>query len=102
MDSERAMVRRSSELAVVDSGDRVAVLNLERLAQPPAVMEGTGAAVWQAIGDGGTLAEVTARVAATYEVPPAAIEADVAAFVESLLELGLVSVSDDRDTSGDG
>jgi Coenzyme PQQ synthesis protein D (PqqD) len=57
---------------------------------PPFVLAGPGAAIWLALTDGGTLDEVTRRVADDVGSPVEVVAADVAAFVAGLVEAGLV------------
>ncbi len=43
------MWRHAGSLAVVETEDRVAVLDLEHLADPPRILEGSAAAIWKAV-----------------------------------------------------
>lgn len=82
--------RRSDSLAQVPSEGRVAMIDLDRLADPPIVLEGTAAAIWAALDGHRTVAEVVATVAEEYAVPPDDIRGDVTAFVTDLAGRGLL------------
>ena len=57
---------------------------------PPFVLAGAGAAIGPALVAGGTLQEVTQRVAADVGSPAEVLTADVATFVAGLAVAGLV------------
>ncbi|MFL6170238.1 MAG: PqqD family protein [Ornithinibacter sp.] len=57
---------------------------------PPFVLAGAAAVVWRAVTQGGTLDEVTRRVADEVGSPPEVVTADVATFVSALVDTGLV------------
>ncbi len=82
--------RHARSLAVVESPDRVALVDLARLAEPPRVLEGSAAVIWQAVDGERTPAEVVRSVAASFEAEPGDIEVDVVAFLESLADAGLI------------
>lgn len=67
------------------SGDRIVVLSLATADAPAHVLEGSAAVIWRALAEGGTLAEIVGRVAASVDVHPAAIAADVEAMLIALL-----------------
>ena len=56
----------------------------------PILLEGSGCLVWLALAEGGTLAEVTARVAAMSGLAAEEISADVADLVDQLVVIRLV------------
>ena len=85
-------LRRHPELAVVESADRVTVLHLDHLAEPPLVLSGSGVAVWEAVDGRRTLAEVVEAVAASYGLEVVAVEAEVRVFVEELVGRGVLVV----------
>lgn len=58
---------------------------------PPVVLPGTARVVFLAAAQGGTLGELTARVAEESGQPVEAIADDVAAFVEALVGLGILA-----------
>jgi hypothetical protein len=74
-----------AELAVVASEDRVVVLDLDHPDRPPIVLEGTARAIWSAIADGRTTAEINDAVAHAYGVAPERTFADVDAFLADML-----------------
>jgi hypothetical protein len=57
---------------------------------PPFVLAGPGAAIWLALAEGGTLDEVTHRVADDVGSAAEVVAADVATFVTGLVDAGLV------------
>jgi hypothetical protein len=84
---------QSGSLAQVPSEGRVAMIDLDRPADPPMVLEGTAAAIWAAIDGERTLAEVVAAVAEAYGLPAEQVRGDVETFVADLAERGLVRQS---------
>ena len=57
---------------------------------PPFVLAGAGAVIWLSLAEGGTLEEVTQRVADDVGSPTEVVTADVATFVAGLVDAGLV------------
>ena len=57
---------------------------------PPFVLAGAAAVVWRAVAQGGTLDDVTRRVADEVGSPAEVVTADVATFVAGLVDTGLV------------
>jgi len=88
-----AVWRHRGEVAAVDSGDRVAVLDLTSLAVPPRILEGPAAAIWRAVDGERATPEVAQAVAQSFGVEAAEIEADVLAFLASLSSAGLLEAS---------
>ena len=91
-------------MAVVESPGRVVVLDLAHpTTARPLVMEGTAAAIWHALAEPATVAQVAGQVAADFGVPAADVDADVLAFLGELETLGLLrqSGSDTHDTGPD-
>jgi hypothetical protein len=86
---------QSSSLAQVPSEGRVAMIDLDRLADPPMVLEGTAAAIWAAIDGRRTVAEVVDLVAEEYALAADDIRTDVEAFLDDLAERGLVRPAED-------
>src|SRR4051794_3635712 len=73
------------EVAWVESeGDRVAVLDLDRLDHPAIVLTDTSAALWRCVDGTSTDEEIAAQVAAAYEVNPDEIREQVLAFLGDL------------------
>ena len=58
---------------------------------PPFVLAGAGARIWCAVAEGGTITEVTARVADEVGSPAEALAADVTTFVDGLVAAGLLT-----------
>lgn len=91
MTDEPAVWRRSPDVAVVDGDTRVVVLGLADPATArPLVMEGPAAAIWHALQDPGTTAQVIERVASDFGLPATEVEADVTAFIVELRRRRLV------------
>ena len=86
---------QSSSLAQVPSEGRVAMIDLDRLADPPMVLEGTAAAIWAAIDGRRTVAEVVDLVAEEYALAADDIRTVVEAFLADLAERGLVQPAED-------
>lgn len=87
----------SDAVAWVDSGDRVVVLDLEDGLCAPQALEDSGALIWFGVADGGpdgigrTTDEIVAYVAAEAEIAADIIEADVVAFLNTLLARGWIA-----------
>ena len=75
---------------VDDEGDRVAVLDLDRLDQQPVVLTESSAVIWLCIDGTSTDEDLVTRVAAEYEVNPDAIREQVLAFLGDLAERHLI------------
>lgn len=60
---------------------------------PPLVLDGSGAVVWAALVDGGTLEDVVARVAAATGESAQVVAADVEGFVDGLLAAGVLDAT---------
>lgn len=58
---------------------------------PPLVLAGPGAAIWLSLARGGTLDDVTRRVADEVGSPAESVAADIATFVDGLVDAGLVT-----------
>jgi hypothetical protein len=86
--------RRATSTAYVESpagpGQRVVVLDLDRLDLPPYVFEGSAAQVWACLDGDRTEAEIVADLAEAYEVPAEVVVVDVRQFVDRLRVLGLI------------
>jgi hypothetical protein len=85
--------RIGPEVAWVDGdgeADRVAVLDLDRLDQPPFVLTDSSAVTWLCIDGTATDDELVTRVAAEYEVNPDAIREQVLAFLGDLAQRHLI------------
>jgi hypothetical protein len=84
---------RASEIAVVDHGDRMVLLNLADLTRPlPQVLEGSGAMIWRALGDPGEprpFDVIVGDVAGSYSVESDAVAEDVRTYLAGLQDRGL-------------
>jgi hypothetical protein len=84
---------RAEDLAVVDRGDRIVILNLGRLTSQPVVLEGSAAEIWRLIEDSDSETRLVGAVARTFDVQPAHIRGDVREFLLHLNDLGLITRS---------
>jgi len=84
---------RARDLAVVDRGDRVVILNLGRLSSAPVVLEDTAAEVWRLIDDAFNENRLVGAVAEVFDVHPGLVRDDVGAFLRHLHDLGLITRS---------
>ncbi len=85
--------RRATSTAYVESPGRVVVLDLDHLALPPYVFEGSAAQVWARLDGVRSEAEVVADLVDAYDAPAELVTGDVRQFVDRLRDLGLI-VSD--------
>jgi hypothetical protein len=84
-------VRRPADIAFVDDGaDRVAMLDLLHVADPPIVLEGTSAAIWRLLQQPISVPELSARLAEQYAAPVDVVAAGVESFLADLAARGLV------------
>ena len=67
-----------------DEHDRVAVLDLDNLGQPAAVLTDTSAVIWLCVDGRSTDEEIVTQVAAAYEVNPGDIREQVLGFLGDL------------------
>lgn len=84
---------RTQDLAVVDRGDRVVLLNLDRLSSPPVVLEGSAAEIWRLIDGKVSETGLVAAVSEAFDVRPAAVRDDVHDYLRHLHDLGLITRS---------
>ncbi|WP_195908193.1 PqqD family protein [Nostocoides sp. HKS02] len=83
---------RSPDVAVVDHGERVVVLDLQDpQTARPLVMEGSAAAIWHALAEPRTTDQVVAAVALDFGLPATEVAADVRSFLTTLSERGLAA-----------
>jgi Coenzyme PQQ synthesis protein D (PqqD) len=86
----------SEDVAVVEDGDRVIVLDLNRLDRSPNAFVGTAARIWQAIDGTQDEEHLVAHLADEFDTTPEEIADDVRGFLTQLLTLGLVVRTTDR------
>ena len=84
--------RIGPEVAWVEDAehDRVAVLDLDRLGHPAAVLTDTSAVIWLCVDGRSTDEEIVTQVAAAYEVNPDEIREQVLAFLGDLAQRDLI------------
>lgn len=80
----------SEDVAVVGEGDRVIVLDLNRLDRSPEALVGTAARIWQAIDGKRDETRLVADLAEQYDTTPDQIADDVRTFLTQLVTLSLV------------
>ncbi|WP_067438004.1 PqqD family peptide modification chaperone [Nocardioides jensenii] len=81
--------RQVPDVAIVESGERVAMSNLSRLGQAPVLLEGSALLVYDAVD--GTLDSDGVVAALTARFPDApALEAQVRACLEELASAGFI------------
>jgi hypothetical protein len=83
--------RPAPHVAWVDDGERVVTLRLDALDTEPIALEGSAGDVWRALGEGASLPDVVAEVAAAYDVEPEAVHPDVLSFLEEAAGSGIVT-----------
>jgi hypothetical protein len=81
---------RATGAAYVESAERVVVLDLDHPELPPYVFEGSGAQIWACVDGDRTEAEIVADLAEGFDVPVEVVAPDVRAFLDQLVDLGLV------------
>jgi hypothetical protein len=84
------VLRHKYALAAVSSEGRVAILDLDDLAEPPRILEGTAAAIWSAVDGARTTSLLVAAVAEEFGLTAAEVRTDVVEFLEYLADLGLL------------
>jgi hypothetical protein len=85
-------VRRSPDVAWVDSGGRVVVLRVSAHDPVPLVLEGSAGETWRVLEQVSTVAELVLGVASRYGVDPSVVASDIEAFVRDSTEWGIVEV----------
>ena len=83
--------RHVDNVALVSDVDRVAVVALSQLEEPPVILTGTAAIIWEAVDGARDDEAIAARVAAVYEVPVDEIRDDVMTFLRHLATCQLLS-----------
>jgi hypothetical protein len=82
--------RRTDEVAVVVSEERVAVLDLDHLDRLPLVLEGTAAAIWERLDGTRTETALVQELAELYDAPEADVAGGVTSFLDELARLDLL------------
>jgi hypothetical protein len=89
-DSLRETYRRADELPFRALGDETVVVNTRT--REVHVLNGTGSRIWALLGPARSLPELVTALEGEFELDPGAAEVEVAAFVNDLIDKGLVSV----------
>jgi hypothetical protein len=79
-----------TDLAWVDHDDRITVVRLQVLADPPIVLDGTAAALWRALATCVTVEALTAAMAEEYDEPTELLRNHVEVWVAEALTAGLL------------
>ncbi len=83
---------RTEGIAVQELGDEVVVLDLHTSCY--VLLNTTGAALWPALAESSSIADLAAVLTARFDVDDARAATAATAFVDQLLDLGLVQRSD--------
>lgn len=75
---------------MVESLDRVALVDLRNLAAPPVVLEASAARIWSVIDGLLTTDDVVEAVAGSFGIATADVRDDVVAFLGTLAAAGLI------------
>ena len=84
-------IRIADDVAVVDSGDTVAVLALNAEHPVPLSLSGSGLDIWHTIDGSKTIDEIVDTIALHYGALPSEVRDDVVVFVGALAERGVVT-----------
>jgi hypothetical protein len=82
--------RYRDQVAFVDSGERVVVLDLTIPEDEPRILSESGSAIWRAVDGIRSDAEVVAEIARHYEIATVIVAPDVAEFLTELAALRLI------------
>lgn len=83
--------KRADHVAYVGDDERVVVLKLDARGSTPLALQGSGAAIWHALGPAPrSLDDIVADLASSYGVEAPSIESEVGTFLLHLLDAGLV------------
>jgi len=83
--------RHVEEISHVEGADRVAIVTLARLQDPPVLLTGTAARIWAAVDGARDDEAVASEVAARYDVPVEEIRTEVLSFLQHLAACQLIS-----------
>jgi hypothetical protein len=83
--------RHADEISHVESAERVAIVTLSRLEDPPVVLTGTAASIWAAVDGARDDEAVACEVADRYDVPVEQIRTEVLTFLQHLASCQLIS-----------
>lgn len=96
---QRVRWQRADDVAYVGGDERVVVLKLDPQGASPLALEGTGAAIWHALGPTPRpLDAIVAELASTYGVAASSIENEVSRFLMRLFETGVAVTSTSENT----
>ncbi len=86
------VLRPAPDVAYVvdDTQDELRVYLAKVPLGPPLVMDEAAAVIWEEVVEGGTRAEIAARVAQSVDEAPGRVAADVDAFLDELSVQGLI------------
>ncbi len=84
-------LRRQPGLAVVETRNRVVLLRLWALSEPPIVLIDTAAQIWRLIDGDRDVAALVADLTSHLEIEQSVVGEDVTDFIGGLLEAGLVT-----------
>lgn len=85
------VVRRAANQVSCDLDGEVAILNLDSALYFG--LDEVASTIWNALGDGSTVADICAAVRAEFDVGEAECRADVVAFLNRLVDAGLIEIA---------
>ncbi|MDN4174508.1 PqqD family protein [Nocardioides sp. SOB77] len=96
-DDRRLWRRREEDVAMVESDLRVAMLDLRRLDDPPIILEGSAAVIWQLLAEPQTIDDLLTDLAEVFDAPASEMVGGARAFLEDLERRGLVLSNEEAD-----
>lgn len=79
-----------AELAVADSGDRLAILDLDHPDRPVMILAGTAREIWRGMGEGTFAADIAAAIAEENDVEERTAIAEVTAALAGMANAGML------------
>lgn len=86
------VLKQSTNQVSCNLNDEIAILNLDKTVYFG--LEGVGAAIWQALEQPRSVANICQLILDDFEVAPTECEADVVRFLNSMQDAGLIEVAE--------
>ena len=86
--------RRGDDVAVSSGPDAVTVLDLGSVQAVPVTLTGTALTIWSAVDGQSTTEQIVTATARFYDLPALEVRAEVARFLDTLRESGLLVAED--------
>ena len=83
--------RQQAHLAVVSSGERIAIVKLTSPAEPPRILDGTAAAIWCEVDGGRSTESIVAALVERFDGDPDVIADEVNRFLHRLEDEGVLT-----------